>query len=141
MYEREFDKTESVKSAFFKVLGEIESTLPEIRTTRFRKKSDFYTLFLVLAGVRKVFPLSAERRAALGVRLTKFADDVERYLEGLPGAYDQNVSEYARNVERAASDLGSRRARARALAEALGEVLPELHAPAREMLAAPPEEA
>ncbi|MEQ1769866.1 MAG: DUF262 domain-containing protein [Devosia sp.] len=140
IYEREFDKTENVRTTFFTVLGEISGALPEIRRTRFRKKSDFYTLFLVLASVRNVLPLTAESREALGARVTRFASEVDEYLEGVQKAFDQNVAVYARNVDRAASDLGSRRARASALNEALGEIIPELRQPANEMLAEPPVE-
>lgn len=139
IYEVEFDKTENVRSTFFSVLGEIEGVIPEIRKTRFRKKSDFYTLFLVLASVKKIFPLTAERRLAVGDVLRRFGDEVDDYLADGQGSYDGNVVEYARNVEKAASDLGSRRARSRALAFALSNALPELHAPAREMLAEPPD--
>ncbi|MET7242477.1 DUF262 domain-containing protein [Methylobacterium sp. EM32] len=140
MYEVDFDKTENVRSCFFSVLGEIEGALPEIRKTRFRKKSDFYTLFLVLAAVKKLFPLTEERRKSLGDTLREFGDNVDKYLNNNEAISDDNVAEYARYVERAASDLGSRRARARALGDVLKNVLPELHAPAHEMLAEPPVE-
>jgi hypothetical protein len=140
IYEVNFDKTESVRSCFFSVLGEIEGALPDIRKTRFRKKSDFYTLFLVLAAVKRALPLAAERRTALGDRLRDFGENVDKHLYDDGEEVDANVAEYARYVERAASDLGSRRGRARALAGALRDVLPELHAPAHEMLAEPPDE-
>ena len=49
MYEQEFEDRRRVESLFNVVLGEIRVTLPELNATRWRKKSDFYSLFLVLA--------------------------------------------------------------------------------------------
>ena len=93
------------------VLGEILSILPDIEKGRWRKKSDFYTLFTVLAKQVRLFPLSREGRVRCRELLHEFATGVDAYLsdtlrrgEGIP----MPVKEYAGAVERAASDLANR---------------------------------
>ena len=55
VYEKEFEQSPRVEEAFSKTLGELEQALPNIRQTRWRKKSDFYTLFLVFRDIQRVF--------------------------------------------------------------------------------------
>jgi hypothetical protein len=124
LYENEFDDADRVRQLFFNVLGEISQMLPEIRSTRFRKKSDFYTLFLVLAALEKELPFSAEVRTALNKALLEFANQVDQYLsQGATEGVSVRVFDYADNVERAASDLGSRRMRHQALAAVVADTL------------------
>ena len=61
-YETNFEDAEMVRTLFLNVLGEIGQILPNIAKTRWRKKSDFYTLFVTLAQYASSFPLAAERR-------------------------------------------------------------------------------
>ncbi|MGV8832146.1 MAG: DUF262 domain-containing protein [Devosia sp.] len=124
IYESEFEETDRVRTVFWKVLGEIEQVLPEIRATRFKKKSDFYTLFLVLAAHYKSLPLNYEQRSGLHDALVLFASNVDGYLADDNRTVDTFVADYGRSVERAASDLGSRRNRAAALTKGLEAWLP-----------------
>jgi uncharacterized protein YdiU (UPF0061 family) len=123
LYEKEFDESERLKSVFFKVLGEIEQIIPDIRELRFRKKSDFYTLFVVLASYERNLPFSEDVRSKAAEELVKFSSDVDRYLTSAADAFSEQVKEYAKNVERAASDLASRRQRHLALAKVLANAL------------------
>lgn len=123
LYEKEFDDAEKLNSVFFEVLGEIGKLIPNIRDTRFRKKSDFYTLFLIFAEYEALLPLSAEVRSAVSAALLKFAADVNRYLSDSDSNFSPEVVQYAKNVERAASDLGSRRARHDALKKIIDEAM------------------
>jgi len=115
IFETEFPQEEDVHSIFLDVLGEIRHIIPELRQTRFRKKSDFYTLFLVVAEFKTEIPFSKEIRAALGGALTNFAQAVNLYDPVAEFAAWAPLQDYVKGVERAASDLGPRRLRARAL--------------------------
>lgn len=112
-YEKEFDARREVEKTFSLVLGELHTLLPNIAETRWRKKSDFYSLFLVLADMAKQFPLPRERRNEIGKALRAFGEAVDKYLrdpsktEGVP----ENVIKYATAVQRAASDLANRKRR------------------------------
>lgn len=125
-YETQFDGAEHLKSTFVKVLGEIEQILPDLSKTRWRKKSDFYSLFLKLARHVPVLPLSAEGRAAASSVLLEFASAVDAVLAELvdAGGVDQDIQNYVKYVERAASDLASRKARDKALSNKLAAILP-----------------
>lgn len=123
-YETTFDEEELLRSLFIKVLGEIEQLLPDISKSRWRKKSDFYSLFLNLARHASALPLSSESRSMASQILVEFASAVDSVISdiGVP-VPDGDVYNYVKNVERAASDLGSRKARDVALANKLAPVL------------------
>jgi Protein of unknown function DUF262 len=125
-YETEFDGVEYLKSIFVKTLGEIEQLLPGISKTRWRKRSDFYSLFLLIARNASALPLSAEARQQASTILLEFASAVDAIVSESDDANvgDTDVHTYVKNVERAASDLGSRKAREHALGNKLAAVLP-----------------
>lgn len=121
-YETSFDGAEHLRTVFSKVLGEIEQILPELCKTRWRKKSDFYTLFLKLAKHSTMLPLSEEAREEASQILTSFASSVDAATGGLAAASDVDVEAYLKFVERAASDLGSRKGREAAIDNKLAKV-------------------
>ena len=47
---------------FETVLGELSAILPDIAKTRWRKKSDFYTLCLTFAAQADNMPLASDKR-------------------------------------------------------------------------------
>jgi len=79
-YETNFEEAEHLKSLFIRVLGEIEQLLPGLAKTRWRKKSDFYSLFLHLSQHAKEFPLASESRNALSQTLLDFASEVDAVI-------------------------------------------------------------
>jgi hypothetical protein len=121
-YEIEFERKSQLRTSINKILGEISTILPGLGKTRWRKKSDFYTLFLVLSEQESRLPFSREERDELGNRLIEFAAAVD----GCIANPDQQpvppptVRAYTVAVERAASDLGNRRSRALQLKRYLG---------------------
>lgn len=121
-YEVEFEESDRVRSVFQKVLGELEQVLPEFQKTRWRKKSDFYTLFLCLANHASQFPLSSDKRSELTKILRDFASAVDLVIAG-GESFDADIETYIKNVERAASDLGARRSRQEILSKKLATVL------------------
>jgi hypothetical protein len=125
VYEVEYEDREKVENTFSKVLGEIEQLIPDLSRSRWSKKSDFYTLFLHLAGREKELPFSREERAGVSAQLIQFADYVDVVLRLDPTdavVVMKSVLEYSQGVQRAASDLNNRRIRARALGEYISGV-------------------
>jgi hypothetical protein len=124
-YETKFEQAEHLKGIFVKVLGEIEQLLPNLPKTRWRKKSDFYTLFLKFAAHATSLPLSADKRTKAAAMLLEFGADVDAQIgDELPQSkQDHDILEYVKNVERAASDLGSRQSRDHALGNKLTGIL------------------
>jgi hypothetical protein len=123
-YEREFSKKDEMVSIVQSTLGELLAILPDIERTRWRKKSDFYSLFLFLARNARLFPLSREGRRGAREGLVAFARAVDAFLtdpeiQGIPDA----AKKYALAVERAASDLANRRTREEMLSGLFKELL------------------
>lgn len=109
-YEKSFPSEQDVISCFNSVLGELTKILPDIAQTRWRRKSDFYSLFFCLARHKTDLPLSKSGRTLAGPRLKKYGKAVDDCLStGKTGS--ALVRKYANAVEKAASDLGSRKRR------------------------------
>ncbi len=124
-YEESFEDGASLRAVFVKVLGELEQTIPQLSKMRWRKKSDFYSLFLAFADNVQRLPLSADRRAASSTILTEFAGKVDAVIKeawpegvGVP----KDVGDYVKNVQRAASDLATRTERSRVLEKILAPI-------------------
>ncbi|MBZ9889860.1 DUF262 domain-containing protein [Mesorhizobium sp. BR1-1-3] len=118
IYEESYEDRERVESAFRKATDEIAQMLPRLKSTRWRKKSDFYTLFLEVAARADQLPWARDMRDNLAMRITDFGDRVTELLtldEDTWKDVNDDTVNYARNVSRAASDRGSRVARTKAL--------------------------
>lgn len=122
LYEDEFDGRDDLIEIFRRVLFQIESIFPDIKNTRWKKKTDFYSLFLVLASHHDILPLSTENRIAARMVLDMFSERVNEALAGadLDGDQDE-VKSYARSV-RASSDAGNRRRRHDAIESILSPI-------------------
>lgn len=121
-FESEFPDRTQIESEFATVLGELSQIFDWPTKTRWNKKSDFYTLFLVLAKRSQDLPFDRETRTQLNERLKEFSDAVGAYLVGTaPTTEIVQARGYARGV-RASSDLGSRRMRATGLESYLFDI-------------------
>jgi Protein of unknown function DUF262 len=148
-YEQDFEHQGYIETVFAKVLGELGQLVPNIIRTRWRKKSDFYSLFLVLAVHEKSLPLASDLRQLASEKLNTFQEQVTDFIrlsapksatetdeidldvngastEDTSGTsqstYPNEVVQYAAAVQRAASDLANRRIRARHLESILADV-------------------
>ena len=100
-------------------MREIIKILPDIGNTRWSKKTDFYTLFVLLAKYSELYPLSNQRRQTLSQILKSFGENIDKFVkvakeEGDVSEMSENVVTYSLNL-RASSDLGARRKRQEAL--------------------------
>jgi Protein of unknown function DUF262 len=125
LYEESFDDADTVRTTFIKVLGEIQQLLSDFAKTRWRKKSDFYSLFLAFACRVEELPLPAEKRKLAADALREFGESVDAVIKETTAegaAIPANVITYVKNVERAASDLATRKERDRVIGEILAPV-------------------
>ncbi|MBI3188255.1 MAG: DUF262 domain-containing protein [Gammaproteobacteria bacterium] len=112
-YEIEFDAKDELINTFQKVLYELEQLYPDIKNVRWRKKTDFYSLFTFLATKTANIPLDTQQKSDLRAVLDTFANEVTRFLsstEDQEGAFSEDAREYGRSI-RASSDIGNRRRR------------------------------
>jgi len=113
-YEEEFEERTEIEHIFEQVLGELDSVLPDIKSTRWRRTSDFYTLFTIFADHDDDLPLSRQGREIARDKLLKFGAEVTAALSKEPPkgvTVSARAKRYAREVERAASDLARRQGR------------------------------
>jgi uncharacterized protein DUF262 len=128
IYEKQFDRRDEVQQLMYTVTGELSSILPDLRQTRWRKRSDFYSLFVEFALHHGTLPLSREARNLARARLVEFGDEVDAFLRldlddpAVLKATPPRVVKYGVAVERAASDVASRKSRQEVLADLLRDV-------------------
>lgn len=127
IYEDAFDNEdeEIVKDTYDSVVGELLKILPNISETRWRKKTDFYSLFLVFANHKNELPLSKDARLMAHNKLVEFEGSLRQRLASSQSdeiSMSDNVEEYFKGLGRATTDLSSRRARASALEKELVEI-------------------
>ena len=119
MYEEEFSEGDEVKHVFDSVIGEILQVLPNIKKTRWRNMTDFYTLFLVMAQYNNKVPFSSDIREKLNTVLIDFSNKVTNLQKAIKediasDEKDMNIRNYSSGI-RASTDLGSRKLRFEAL--------------------------
>jgi uncharacterized protein with ParB-like and HNH nuclease domain len=129
LYESAFEAREASERTLFRTTGEILGILPEIRKSRWRKKSDFYSLFLIMSGASERFPLARDEREAVTAKLNELEAQVTEFLKVDLDSVDEvekwpaHVRKYGVAVERAASDLSNRKARHEVLSFVLGDLI------------------
>ncbi len=120
---------------FGRTFTQLDLIAPDLRQTRFRNKSDFYSFFVLLAREAELLPLDEPTSRKLVGRLRKLTDAVAdlKRLEAAPPTddvsrrVDKTVAKYTRAVERAASDRLNRIRRDEALRAWLGSILAKGH--------------
>lgn len=123
-YEEEFESRDELVGIFQKVIYELEQLYPDIKTTRWKKKTDFYSLFLYFSSKEKQLPLSTEKRKQVRTILDGFSREINTYLSSNSDMkeYSEIVKSYGSSV-RASSDLGNRKRRHDALCQLLNLTL------------------
>jgi len=115
-YEEEFPEQRATRRRFNVALGLIQAVFPEIRRVRWRNKTDFYSLFVVVAYLIREEGLSATGKTrALRDSLTKFADKVELRQSDERATVAPEIQSYVRAMTRGANDKARRGERHRAL--------------------------
>lgn len=98
---------------FEETRAEIERLLPDMRNSRWRGKSDYYSLFLATDALSQVGSLRPSRVKAAQRTLAAFGERVTSRLSksGVRTPVPRAVSSYATAVEKAASDKNRRETR------------------------------
>lgn len=121
MYEESFEAKDEMTKIFRATTAEIRQLIGH-GVSRWRKKSDFYSLFLVLLDYAPEFPWPSDVRKKYSHAIASFGERVSTLLalEEEAQEVDEDVRKYASAVSRAASDKQSRILRHAALRRAIG---------------------
>ncbi|HYN82096.1 MAG TPA: DUF262 domain-containing protein [Gemmatimonadaceae bacterium] len=100
-----------------------ELLVPDLRASRWRGKSDYYSLFLASAEINSTGGLLARKLKKAQVALGNFEKQVTARLskDGSSRKVPRNVRRYVTAVEKAASDKDRRETRHRVLVDLLGQ--------------------
>jgi hypothetical protein len=121
-YETELPRKQHWLARFEDTRSLVEKILPSISSTRWRGKSDFYSLFLAVAEISEETILKPSKVQAARKALEQFGHKVTARLEDDELTVPKNVRAYVRAVEKAASDKDRREARHQILTKLLGEI-------------------
>jgi uncharacterized protein DUF262 len=124
-YEEEFEQREELIAIFQDIILELELLLPDIKNTRWKKKTDFYSLFIYFASRANSLPLSRENRSILRQQLDDFDKAITNHFNDVPGEYTPEVIDYSKSI-RASTDLGNRRRRHNALVSQIDDIVAEV---------------
>lgn len=124
LYEEEFEDKSKVKNGFLKVLSEIVQLFPDFKSTRWKKKTDFYSLFLLFSKHINKLPLSQDKRDRIREILIEFSERINSYTktteeEGIE--YTSEEKKYGDAI-RAGTDLGNRKRRGEVLEKITEEI-------------------
>lgn len=103
-FDDEFPGQRTVVKRFRKTLQLIKRALPDTENTRWRNRTDFYSLFVAVAVLLLEYDLPANKTATLRKRLQEFARRVDLRLADEGVAVPQYIVTYVRAVEKGAND-------------------------------------
>ena len=101
-YEIDFPDEKSWKDLFIRNRETIEEALPDLWSTRWRKKPDFYALFTAFSHKLEEYNISAENYEAVEKVLTDFGSTVDKAMSVTDRSkFPEDVRSYCWSVERA----------------------------------------
>jgi hypothetical protein len=124
IYEDDFEQENELEYSFDTVASELLKVFPDIGKTRWRKKTDFYTLFLTMFEHRAQLPLAKDIRDKGNKILVGFGEKIDQFVKAEQKdqtRFPINVRDYASGI-RASTDLGSRKRRQSALEKEMHSV-------------------
>jgi hypothetical protein len=126
-YYRNFEEYSSVtpeldatRRLFRRTLDLIQEVLPDLKNTRWRNKSDFYSLFIALAFLLRENTLPETRTEEFRKSLDSFTTQVTSYQKDDNAPVPDPVATYVKNVVRGSTDQSNRGLRHQALIKTLG---------------------
>lgn len=114
-YQDEFPRQRDVKRLFDKTKAAIQAVLPEIKDTRWRNRTDFYSLFVASAHLLREHLLPQVQIAHLRTTLNRFANGVDQKIGDDAANVSATIAQYARASVKGSNEKSRRAARHEAL--------------------------
>ena len=118
-YQREFPGQRECKRRFSRALELNQEFVPDIRSTRWANKTDFYSLFVATAHLLRDHILPGDQYENVHQALGEFATEIREYQENENARVRQGIVEYVGAIRRGSSDRYRRGVRHQALLELL----------------------
>jgi hypothetical protein len=116
-YGDEFPDQKETESTYKHTFNLVTELFPDIRSTRWRNRTDFYSLFVALASLLQKGKFPIHNLDPLRASLTLFAEQVYARISDENAEVPDTVAEYVPAVQKGSSDKSRRAARHRALLE------------------------
>lgn len=114
VYEDEFPDQKKVKRLYDRTLSGMQSIFPEIKKTRWRNRTDFYSLFVAIGSILGENAKNYNAEKVRGV-LVDFAEQVNERMSDEEADVSSDAAEYTTAVKRGSSDKSRRAVRHKAL--------------------------
>ena len=118
-YTREFPGQRECRKRFFQTLDLIQELLPNIRSTRWSNKTDFYSLFVAIAQILQSKILPHDAIDGVSEALSEFEQEIRYYQETEDEPAREIVVDYVRAMQRGSSDQHRRGVRHRTVLQLL----------------------
>lgn len=108
-YETDFPNKVKWHRLFNEIIETINKIFPDLRNTRWRNKSDFYTLFIVLREILEKEYIPDEKYEKLQNDLMEFSGKVDKAVgKEAIGTFSRDVKAYANAVKKSTTDKDRR---------------------------------
>lgn len=107
-FEDEFPGQEEATQLYEHTLRTLQVILPEIRGTRWRNKTDFYSLFVALSALLRNSYIPTEEIANARTALERFAEEIGQRITNDNAKVSSEAALYARAVQKGVTDKGRR---------------------------------
>ena len=118
-YEHEFTGQRECRRRFTRSLELIQEVFPDIRSTRWSNKTDFYSLFIAISHLLVDNILPGDQYVNLRNALGKFADEITEFQDEENADVRQEVLSYVEAMRRGSSDRHRRGVRHQSLLTAM----------------------
>lgn len=110
LYEGRFDDKQKWYNNFQKIVDIILCIFPNLKETRWRNKSDFYTLFIVLSDLLKENFIPQQKYPNIKAELLKFSEKINEATkkENKGKRYSKEIMDYVNAVTKSTTDKDRR---------------------------------
>ena len=120
-YSDEFPKQKAFKRRYQRTLNLMKDLLPDIKKTRWKNRTDFYSLFVVIAELLETKVLPTSQYNQMRKTLAAFAKSVDEWIADQTANVPKLSAEYGRNAIKGVSDRSRRMIRHEALMQTIKE--------------------
>jgi hypothetical protein len=118
-YSDDFPDQSEVERLYNQTFAVVRSLFPDLRVTRWKNRTDFYSLFIAVAHLLRSRTLPITRLAELKTQLDAFVAFIREYMDDETADVPEEIKDYVGAVQRGSSDRSRRAVRHRVLTNSI----------------------
>jgi hypothetical protein len=115
----EFPDQKQIEKLYDRAFALIKDMFPDVRSTRWKNRTDFYSLFVAIAELLRDHTIPLPQYEPLKQALTSFAAEVDERIRNEMAPVSVEAAQYAPAVQKGSSDKSRRAVRHIALREVI----------------------